>query len=187
MDQKEGPAYFKNIAWGCLEMVAFLPRSLLRFDNTRQGAELSFLALLPVILLGGLWQSFDPMYAGVNLSTIILIACLRIFIALAGFLGLVWLLCWGLTRKGVFLRFVTMMNWASGTISLALIPLLLVLALNPAAWEPSFDYFFIVMLFGYGVTAFIARHVLKISWVGGVFFGFASLFIDITVSQMFSP
>ena len=187
MDQKEGPAYFRNIAWGCLEIVAFLPRSLARFDNSRQGAELSLLALLPLILLGSLWQSFDPIYSGVGLKELILISFFRTLISMTGFFGLIWLLCWGLTRKGVFLRFVTMMNWASGTLSLALIPLLLVLAIRPTAWEASFDYFFVVMLFSYGVTAFVAKHALQISWLGGVFFAFANFFVDITVSQMFSP
>lgn len=187
MEEKQGHAYFRNIALGCLEMVAFLPRSRTRFANTRQDAELSFLALIPVILFGSLWQSFDPLYAELSLREIAIVSFFRSVFALAAFLGLVGLLCWGLTRKGVFLQFVTMLNWLNGTISFALIPLVLVLALGIAGWEASFDYFFVVMMFNYAVIAFIARHALRISWLGGIFFGFASFFIDITVSQMFSP
>lgn len=186
MDQPQGHVYFKNIALGCLELVAFLPRSLSRFGTSAKDAELSFLSLLPVIILMSLLQAYDPDYAGASLSKIALMTFLRSCISLLGFYGLIALLCWGLTRKGVFMHFVTMANWASGTIVLALIPAILVLMTGVVAWETVLNYFLVVLIFNYAVVAFVAKHALKINWVGGVFLALANCFNDVIVLQMFS-
>jgi hypothetical protein len=186
MEQSAGHIYFKNIALGCLEMVAFLPRCLTRFGATAKDAELSFLSLLVVVLVMSLLELHDPDYAGVDFQKITLLTILRSCVSMLGFYGLVALLCWGLTRKGVFMHFVTMANWASATMMLALLPALLVLATGAVGWETLLNYFLVVVLFNYAVVTFVARHALKINWVGGAFFGLANCFIDVTVLQMFS-
>ncbi len=85
------------------------------------------------------------------------------------------------------MHFVTMVNWAGAAIMLALLPALLMLTIGAAVWESALNYFLVVLIFNYAVVAFVARHALRINWVGGVFFGLANCFIDVTVLQMFSP
>jgi hypothetical protein len=43
-----------------------------------------------------------------------------------------------------------------------------------------------VLIFNYAVVAFVAKHALKINWVGGVFLALANCFNDVIVLQMFS-
>jgi hypothetical protein len=150
---------------GCLEIALFMRVGADRFQHSGSMIRKSF--LIPVILLPlslAFVLTAHPQGALDTLSMQVLAAvyALRLFVYLAAFLGVVYLMARTLDRLDAFSRFAIANNWLTIPAAALMLPLSVLQITGQYTFAEVYPLMVFITLYSYAYTAFMATHILRI-------------------------
>jgi hypothetical protein len=179
---------FLNREWrqnllGSLEIALFMRAGAQRFSPSADMMKKSFLipiVLLPLSLLVVVFAHPEGAMDALSLQIISVIYALRLFVYLAAFLGMVYLMASKLGRLEDFYRFAVANNWLTIPAAALMLPLTLLFMNGVYEFSEIYPLMVFVTLYSYACTAFMATHILRIPAELACFVAIAGMAINQT-------
>ena len=150
---------------GCLEIALFMRAGADRFKTSAPMMKKSFLipvVLLPLSLAFVLSAHPEGVLDTLSMQIIAIVYALRLFIYLAAFLGVVYLMARSLDRLEDFSRFAIANNWLTIPAAALMLPLSILQMSGHYSFSEVYPLMVFITLYSYAYTAFMATHILKI-------------------------
>lgn len=165
---------------GSLETALFMPGGPERFCTSARAMKASF--LIPVLLLPlTLVTVFSGHPLGVldmtSAQILTAIYSLRLFVYLALYCGLVYVMAKSTGRLDHFHRFVTANNWLTLPAAALMVPLLALFLNGAYGWSEVYPLMVFITLYSYAYTAFMAMYVMRVNWELAGFIAIAGMAI----------
>ncbi|NCC22186.1 MAG: hypothetical protein EOM26_06955 [Alphaproteobacteria bacterium] len=172
------PGEIKRNLLGSLEVALFMPQAAKRFSSSYEAMLRSF--IVPVLLFpaSAMLVFLEPELDGIPANWLSLVLSLRIWICMAAFIGIVWLICKHTDRKQHFCQFVTASNWLSVPATVAALPILAFLGTGAYSWAEMELPLIAVGAYTYAFTGYMAAVVLRIPIELGWFVAIMGMMID---------
>lgn len=172
---------------GCLEVFLLMPAARNRFGTSYDEAIRSF--IIPILLfpltLSLVFLLPESGLDGQSQNTIALLYSLRLAFFWVLYLGVVYWITRQVDRREHFWQFVIANNWLSVPASLILVPVLFMINSGAHSWEEMQALMAFLVLYTYGLTAFMATYVLRIPWELAGFIAMVGFIIDDSADQVF--
>jgi hypothetical protein len=178
------PQTFKDSLRGCYEIPLFLTRGVERFENSKAAFLQSLLIPLFLIPLQIPIAKLDPALSAFPPLSLFVIVSYRTIVGAAFFLGIVWLLCWPLERRGHFFRFATSYNWLGIPAYILLLPYAILVGTGAFSVEQMGGYLLFLIGLLYTFIAFTAKVALNTSWAMAAGIGAAALLTELVAISL---
>lgn len=163
---------------GCLEIPLFMKVGVMRFDNTRNAAIVSFIIPLLILFPTAELAQINPDFVGKSYWWLLGMFALLYAGGSFAFFGCSYACMAALERKQYFMSYINAFNWLNLT-SLAInLPFFLLVYAGYYTFEEMFNLFIFLILFGMTYQAFLITYMLRINWMLGAAMAIMGMLID---------